>query len=986
LILSDLGSGSCGSCHRRLQASSGIMALRPSTRLLRLSLVILGLAARAAAQSVTTVSVNLDTSGNFNVNPNQGVFVGFEGTGLTVGGSGDGIKFVACTDPTCTVTCTATALAENTYTNAILFQSASMFTVEFTTTGTYKLCYKFAASVTYATVPTGGTDTVVTVKGLNGVTWVTMVDTDKAYAHVPITFTFSGTGLDRSSMGDRVKFATGYAGCSGDLATGTTEQTDLWGPTSNTDEVGQKTSYLTYTFTDFVGATKICYQLGAAGSFEDDSDSLPFIDVIGLSSTDTFLPVVAVIDTETSFDFRGNGLVRSSPAAATSDKFKFVAATTATTADCTTAVAAGGTSEVNPGCENNICSATGINVKSTSSLTFTSGGKFKLCYAIDDQYVLYPTELAIKGVSSFSPTSAYNTLETVFIFTGAGLDTRAGRDTVVFVAGATSACGANPTAIPGSSPNGMTVAGLNPNTNLDPGDTEDVTSTQATITFTLAGDRASATSTAKVCYKLGGTTVYKLLTETILIEPPPTPEPTKAPTPEPTAEPTTATPTAEPTTATPTAAPTTATPTAAPTAEPTAPTKAPTADPTPQFPTAEPTTATPTPAPTAGPTTAEPTAAPTTMEPTVPTAAPTAEPTPDCLMDQASVAGDLAIYVNYVSFLNLGDQLIIDIGNDNGVEEFNRVVGLTDASSGCIVGDCSGGRRLSSRRLAASGNIIHLSGPLTNAHAVGTKVSTNPDPNAGSDPVTRYRDKKVKFWLPNYQLMPLIRAPNVEVHGATFPGDHGDLQWFERFVVSELGGSPIVSVNIKRGIKPNRTLSKLGQFEQLDVTIRGASSPLVALDRPVYGSKSQGDAYQDYGFGGGLIRFRVGRQMHVPPRTYSNYFEYVYVQTPNLVFSITPAHAAVEYPDDAWKALQFSHLDMIVIDMKGEHGFTGILPELWGVIPLSEEVEAMTAPPEIEEGNCSNASSNGIGFDVEKLPSDVPSSKLLTGFTVGDVK
>merc|ERR1740117_691144 len=107
-----------------------------------------------------------------------------------------------------------------------------------------------------------------------------MVDTDKAYAHVPITFTFSGTGLDRSSMGDRVKFTTGYAGCSGDLAAGTTEQTDLWGPTSNTDEVGQKISYLTYTFTDFVGATKICYQLGAGGSFLDDSDSLPFIDII----------------------------------------------------------------------------------------------------------------------------------------------------------------------------------------------------------------------------------------------------------------------------------------------------------------------------------------------------------------------------------------------------------------------------------------------------------------------------------------------------------------------------------------------------------------------------------------------------------------------------------------------------------------------------------------------------------------------------------
>jgi len=277
-----------------------------------------------------------------------------------------------------------------------------------------------------------------------------------------------------------------------------------------------------------------------------------------------------------------------------------------------------------------------------------------------------------------------------------------------------------------------------------------------------------------------------------------------------------------------------------------------------------------------------------------------------------------------------------------------------------------------SNTIASIGSII-LTTPLQYTHAAGVSFMMSSSAVAGSDPMTRYKGKTIKFWLPNFELVPLLRTRHLSLHGSTFPGESCVYQWFERFVISEPSGHPIVKVSVKRGILPHAS-SRMGLFEQLDITLRDEASPMVTLDRPIYGDAA-GAAYQDYSLQNGNVRVRVGRQYHHPPRVNSPFYEYVYVESPELSFIISPAHAANEYPDDASKALEYSHVDMFIMDMSGEESFLGILPEIWGVTPLSEEVEAFTQPPEDE--TCSSAFANDLKLRVPLSPLPMSGSASL---------
>jgi len=221
----------------------------------------------------------------------------------------------------------------------------------------------------------------------------------------------------------------------------------------------------------------------------------------------------------------------------------------------------------------------------------------------------------------------------------------------------------------------------------------------------------------------------------------------------------------------------------------------------------------------------------------------------------------------------------------------------------------------------------------------------------GGDPITRYGSESIKFWLPNFELVPLLKTPHLTLQASTFPGPSTDLQWFERFVVASAEGSPIVQVAIKQNFNLTRTLPPR-VFSQLDITVKDDPQPLKAM-QPIHVSKNGREIWQDYAIEGGLVQFRVGRQEHSPPRVYSRSYEYVYIQSPDLEFAIIPAHAAVEFREDWFMnnrstAYEYTHVDMMIMHMQGQHHFGGILPELWGVKPMSDEVRAMTVAPSEE--------------------------------------
>merc|ERR1712224_271035 len=54
--------------------------------------------------------------------------------------------------------------------------------------------------------------------------------------------------------------------------------------------------------------------------------------------------------------------------------------------------------------------------------------------------------------------------------------------------------------------------------------------------------------------------------------------------------------------------------------------------------------------------------------------------------------------------------------------------------------------------------------------------------------------------------------------------------------------------------------------------------------------------------------------------------------------------SAKEWHEDPYLALKYSHLDLFVVEMREENP-TGVLPELWGVQPLTNETRAMMKTP-----------------------------------------
>ena len=76
----------------------------------------------------------------------------------------------------------------------------------------------------------------------------------------------------------------------------------------------------------------------------------------------------------------------------------------------------------------------------------------------------------------------------------------------------------------------------------------------------------------------------------------------------------------------------------------------------------------------------------------------------------------------------------------------------------------------------------------TNTDTIVVPVALSPDGSGGftvsvvGDPITWYGGKKIKFWFPNYKLMPMLKTPEMTIWASTFEGPTVDYQWFERFV------------------------------------------------------------------------------------------------------------------------------------------------------------------------------------------------------------
>jgi len=208
---------------------------------------------------------------------------------------------------------------------------------------------------------------------------------------------------------------------------------------------------------------------------------------------------------------------------------------------------------------------------------------------------------------------------------------------------------------------------------------------------------------------------------------------------------------------------------------------------------------------------------------------------------------------------------------------------------------------------------------------------------AVSDPITFYKGKKTKFWLPLKGEHLLLQTPDLSIYARVFQGPRADLQWFDRFFLRVPDGRKVLEVGVKReSINQNNTASRHHRvFNQLEIKMGNSQEPLKKLERSLFS------------VGGGSVKDAIGTTRYDPPRLHGQPItEYINVETASTSFTIVASHAGNEFPDDIELQKKHAHLDWITHEMFGSKSFTGILPQIWGVQqPLSAEVAAMLQSP-----------------------------------------
>jgi len=277
----------------------------------------------------------------------------------------------------------------------------------------------------------------------------------------------------------------------------------------------------------------------------------------------------------------------------------------------------------------------------------------------------------------------------------------------------------------------------------------------------------------------------------------------------------------------------------------------------------------------------------------------------------------------------------------------NRVLSTTDSGVTWTIlgGTSSGAHRAVFMRDVENAKIVGdqiMNAAEYTAPTPSPSPTPTPTPSPGGDvygdPIAYYNGKKTEFWLPMDTLTLLLQTSDMRVLASPLPGE-GKEQWIGHIFVSTPSGHPVVTVDIKRDlVNFNASTVPTDAFETLNVLMGPAVAPLTAMPPP--------DAYYTHESGLHLMFGRTSRQPGPYPRR-----EGVVVIGSSAKIHIVSSSAREYYGEGSPLSTLYAHLDFQVFDMQGEESFGGILPELWGVKPLSSETAAMvkeaSAEPEL---------------------------------------
>jgi len=193
----------------------------------------------------------------------------------------------------------------------------------------------------------------------------------------------------------------------------------------------------------------------------------------------------------------------------------------------------------------------------------------------------------------------------------------------------------------------------------------------------------------------------------------------------------------------------------------------------------------------------------------------------------------------------------------------------------------------------------------------------------GDDPITFYNSVFRRFLLPEGVLVPLLRTAEFELHGAA-GRIQGQDQWIHRLVVTDLDGHPVLSIALRANLSDfNGSLTEGSLMESLNITLDWLGGiPLTKMPS----SDSYALKWGSLSFAFGAVpHFKVGRARA----------EMVVIEGNSAWLTIVATGG--EGPE----VEQAAHLDF-VLQLRGDRGAcTGVLPELWGLRPLSNKTVAM---------------------------------------------
>lgn len=238
-----------------------------------------------------------------------------------------------------------------------------------------------------------------------------------------------------------------------------------------------------------------------------------------------------------------------------------------------------------------------------------------------------------------------------------------------------------------------------------------------------------------------------------------------------------------------------------------------------------------------------------------------------------------------------------------------------------------------------------LNAPLQLHHAAGSQVVVLVPSFAagGGDPVAKFGDVHREFWLPTGNMYPIIRTPDMNIMASTFAGE-GKEQWFGHMIITSAGGFKIAEISIKKDLEHfNKSRSAKNAFETLDVSLGTDSAPMEHMPSPDFYFHRMGVA----------ITFMRMSDMKKP---IAHQFKIqgarrdvvmIACKTAHFIIAASPASEFANWRPDL--SVKYAHLDIIVSEMHDRKALKGIMPELWGIQPMSNRTKSFLEPIYIDD-------------------------------------